>query len=117
MIDLLGAGSRWLTQQMARFVSTPVLYRRGSVEATVAATVGRTAYEVDDDYGLRVGAHVTDFLIATQAFPFDRPRAGDQIVLGSTTYEVMALAGQGVWRWSDPDGTLLRIHAREVDGP
>jgi len=113
--DLLRQGSQWLEQQRTAHCSSQVTYRRDQDSHEFDATFGRTEYEVEDDYGLRVGAQVTDFLILAEAFPFDEPQAGDQIVADGAVYEVMNLAGQGHWRWSDPYRTTMRIHTKEVD--
>ena len=122
MGDLLRQGSQWLEQMRTAHCSSPVTYRRPAValgqvtEATVNATYGRTSYEVEDDYGLRVGAEVTDFLILADELVtmFGEPRAGDRIVADGRAFEVLALGGQGHWRWSDPYRTTMRIHAKEV---
>ena len=121
MSDLIRQGSQWLEQMRASHMSSPVTYRRDEDSHEVNATFGRTEYEVEDEYGLRVGAQVTDFVISAEVFPFDEPEAGDQIVVPSTgsgqatVYEVMNLAGQGHWRWSDPYRQTMRIHTKEVD--
>ena len=80
----------------------------------IDATFGRTACEVEDARGLRVGAEVIDFLVSAEAFPFDQPEAGDQIVADGVVYEVMDLAGQGHWRWSDSYRTTMRIHTKDM---
>jgi len=124
MGDLLRQGTQWLEQQRAAHCSSPVTYRRPSTgsgqatEAAIDATFGRTQYEVEDEHGLRVGAEVIDFLVSAEVFApmFDEPEAGDQIVADGVVYEVMDLAGQGHWRWSDPYRTTMRIHTKEV-GP
>ena len=74
------------------------------------------AAEVEDEYGVRVGAEVMDFLILAADFSptFGEPEAGDQITSDGTVFEVMSLAGQGQWRWSDPHRTVMRIHAKQV---
>lgn len=119
MGDLLRQGSQWLEQQRSAHCSSPVTYSRDETELALNATFGRTEYEVEDDYGLRVGAEVTDFLIAAADFAptFGEPEAGDRIITDGTVYEVMALSGQGHWRWSDPYRTTLRIHTKEVGTP
>ena len=123
MTDLLRQGSQWLGDTLKQHASSPVTYRRGETELVVNATFGRTQYEVEDDYGLRVGAEATDFLIlGSDLSPtFGEPQAGDQIVAPSAgsgqagvVHEVMSLAGQGHWRWSDPHRTTMRIHAKET---
>jgi hypothetical protein len=112
--DLLRQGSQWLEQMRTTHCSSPVTYRRGEEEHEVNATFGRTEYEVADDYGLTVGAQVTDFLLLAVDFPFNEPQPGDRIVADGVVYEVLSLAGQGHWRWSDPYRTTMRVHAKEV---
>ena len=146
MGDLLRQGCQWLAQQRGAHCASPVTYRRPSTgsgqatEAVIDATFGRTACEVEDDRGLRVGAEVIDFLVSAEVFApmFGEPEAGDQIVVPSTgsgqaastgsgqaastgsgqadgvVYEVMDLAGQGHWRWSGPYRTTMRIHTKEI---
>ena len=116
MGDLLGQGCQWLAQQRGAHCASQVTYRRGETEGLLSATFGRTEYEVEDDYGLRIGAEATDFLIlgADLSPTFGEPEAGDQIVADGAVHEVMSLAGQGHWRWSDPHRTTMRIHAKET---
>ena len=114
MSDLLRQGSQWLGQMQSQHCSSPITYRRDQESHEVNATFGRTEYEVEDEYGLRVGAQVTDFLIPAEVFPFDEPEAGDQIVADGVVFEVMNLAGQGHWRWSNPYRQTMRIHTKEV---
>jgi hypothetical protein len=94
--------------------SSPVTYRRaGQADANVQATFGRTDYEVADDYGATIKTHVIDFLILGDDLGIE-PQAGDQIVADGVVYEVMALGGEGCWRWSDPYRTTMRIHTKEI---
>ena len=116
MGDLLRQGAQWLEQQRAAHCSSPVPYRRDQVSYEIDATFGRTQYEVEDGHGLRIGAEVIDFLVSAEVFApmFGEPEAGDQIVADGVVYEVMDLAGQGHWRWSDPYRTTMRIHTKET---
>ena len=116
MGDLLRQGGQWLEQQRTAHCSSPVTYRRDAAELQVDATFGRTEVEVEDDYGLRIGAQVMDFLILAEAFSptFDHPQAGDQIVADGVVYEVMNLGGEGCWRWSDPYRQTCRIHTKDI---
>ena len=114
MGDLLRQGSLWLEQMRTAHCSSPVTYVRGAEAHQVNATFGRKEYEVRDDYGLTVGAQVTDFLILAADFPFDEPKSGDRITADGRVYEVLNLAGEGHWLWSDPYRTTMRIHAKEV---
>ena len=116
MTDLLQQGAAWLVGQRSRHMGRRVSYRRGLIAVEITATYGRTEYEIADAYGGRVGAEMTDFLISTTdlARSFGRPEPGDRIQADGTAYEVMDLAGQGCWRWSDPYHASMRIHAKEV---
>jgi len=119
--DLLRQGTQWLGDMLKQHASSRVTYRRDQASHEIDATFGRTEYEVEDEHGLRVGAEVIDFLVSAEAFPFEEPEAGDQIIADgpdgqAVVYEVMDLAGQGRWRWSDPYRTTMRIHTKEV-GP
>ena len=51
MQDLLQAGQAWLADQLHEHVATEVTYRRGTDDATVRATIGRTLLKLDDGYG------------------------------------------------------------------
>ena len=122
MVDLLQAGSDWLQAKRKACMARPVTYTRGAEQITVDATLGRTRYEVEDGYGLRVTAGVMDFLIGTDELILSGapalPEPGDQIRVERNSaievFEVMALSGIGHWQYSDPYGRTLRIHTRQV---
>ena len=116
MGDLLGQGCQWLAQQRGAHCASQVTYRRGETELAVSATFGRPDRDVEDQFGVRVGATMTDFLIAAADFEptFGEPETGDQIVADGQVYEVLDLAGQGHWRWSDPHRATLRIHTKQI---
>jgi len=116
MGDLLRQGCQWLAQMRGAYCASQVTYRRGETELELSATFGRPDREVEDQFGVRVGATMTDVLIAAADFAptFDEPEAGDRIVAEGTVYEVLDLAGQGHWRWSDPHRTTLRIHTKQI---
>ena len=120
--DLLRDGLTWLEQQRTAHMTSPVIYRRagsgGQADAEVQATFGKTDYEVANDYGATIRTQVIDFLILADELPgvgFE-PQASDVIVADGRKYEVMDLAGQGAWRWSDPYRTTFRIHTKDT-GP
>ena len=123
MGDLLKTGLAWLEAQRKAHMASPVTYCRADDEVEVQATIGKTNFEVDDGYGFRVQAHVTDFLIAAADLVLDGqavlPEPGDRIAVATddetVVYEVMALAGQPHYRFSDPYRRTLRIHTKLVD--
>ena len=116
MGDLLRQGCQWLAQMRGAHCASQVTYRRGETELALSATFGRPASEVEDQFGVRVGAAMTDFLIAAAdlAPTFAEPQPGDQVVADGQVYEVLDLAGQGHWRWSGPPGITMRIHTKRV---
>ena len=123
MPNLLEVGSQWLAGKLKEFASKSVLYRRGSQEVPVSATVGRTLLKLQDGFGgVRMEWTDRDFLIAAADLVLNGtrvlPERGDQIreTLGSRTfvYEVMAPGQEPPWRWSDEFRVLLRIHTKQV---
>jgi hypothetical protein len=123
MQDLLQAGQAWLADQLHEHVATQVTYRRGTDEATVRATIGRTLLKLDDGYGgVRMVWTDRDYLIrAADLVLVDnpvQPQRGDQIreVVGAQTlvYEVLAPGEEPPWRWADPHRQMFRIHTKQV---
>ena len=116
MANLLQTGTAWLAQQRGAHCASQVTYRRGETELVLGATFGRPDRDVEDELGVRVGATMTDFLVAATDFAptFGEPQAGDQVIADGTVYEVLDLAGQGHWRWSGVPGTTMRIHTKQV---
>jgi len=125
MGDMLDRGSAFLDDQRHRHLSRLVLYRRGSDEKEVRATVGKTEFEQADDAGLIHRVESRDFLVRAADMDLGSgpilPRAGDQIretVGGEETsvfvYEVNAPGGQPPWRYSDPYRRVLRVHTKHI---
>jgi hypothetical protein len=123
MSDLLNTGSDWLADQLKTHASRQAVYRRGSLEVAVQATVGRTLLKLDDGYGgVRMEWTDRDFLIQAADLVLGGvavlPERGDLIreTQGTTTfiYEVMAPGKEPPWRWSDVFRKLLRIHTKQV---
>jgi len=113
MADMFHDGLAWLAQQLNQHCASQVLYRRGGESIAVAATFGKTDIELADESGLTIASFVWDFLINADALGFE-PEAGDVIVANGRQYEVMNLAGDGSWRFSDPYRTTLRIHTKDI---
>ncbi len=123
MQDLLQAGQAWLADQLHEQVATQVTYRRGTDEATVRATIGRTLLKLDDGYGgVRMVWTDRDFLIRAADLVLGgnpvQPQRGDQIreVVGAQTlvYEVLAPGEEPPWRWADPHRQMFRIHTKQI---
>ncbi len=117
MPDLLSAGARWLEQQRDQHLSRMVLYRRGVIERSVRATVGRTLFEVATAGGVIERVESRDFLIPVAALAgLSPPVRGDRVIEVSGTirhlHEVLAPGREPPWRWSDPNRLLYRIHTK-----
>ena len=122
MGDLLDRGVAFLDAQRHQHLSRPVLYRRGTDEKDVQATIGKTEFEQADDAGLIHRVESRDFLVRTAELDLGAgpilPRAGDQVreTVGTSVvvYEVNAPGGQPPWRYSDPYRRVLRIHTKHI---
>lgn len=122
MANLLQTGSDWLEGMRDSYASQSITYSRGSDTVTLNATFGKTDYEVDDEYGVRVKGETTDFLLLADELVLDGtkelPDRGDRISVVrnavSIVYEVVPLSGQGCYRFSDSFGKTLRIHTKQI---
>ncbi len=113
MADLLQKGSQWLERMRTEHCSGPIEYRRGAQTRGVRATFGSTRRESADESGLVIESRTRDFLILAAELGI-LPQPGDVIAVGGRRFEVMDLAGEGGWRWSDPYHQTLRIHTRHT---
>ncbi len=93
--------------------SENVLYIRNGLEKTVPAIFGQTKYERSDDYGLKTGSFMHDFLFRFSDLEF-YPEQGDHIIANSKEYEVNDFGQEGCWRWSDPYGIRMRVHTKLI---
>jgi len=123
MPDLLEQSSAWLEDQRTKHLSRTVTYRRGALSAEVAATIGKTVFRVDDQYGAQIRSESRDYLILTVDLVLGGnatlPQRGDQIreTVGETVfvYEVIAPGDEPCFRFSDPYRKALRIHTKQID--
>ena len=122
MSNLLEQGAAWLDEQRTRHLSRTVTYVRAGDSVDLAATIGRTAFEQADEYGVIHRTESRDFLVRAAdlvlAGQAELPRAGDRIRETAGTqifvYEVMAPGGEPPWRYSDPYRRTLRIHTKFI---
>jgi len=123
MADLLQTGSDWLADQLKTHAGRTVTYRRGTDTVAVTATIGRTEFEVDDEFGVLRKIESRDFLILAADLVLNGqavlPERGDEIdeTQGGVTYtyEVMAPGKEPHFRYSDPYRKTLRIHTKQTD--
>ena len=123
MADLLEQAAGWLDGMRAQHLSRRVVYSRGDDSVEVAATIGRTVFEIDDGSGAVVQWESRDFLIAAVdlvlAGEVVEPLPGDRIRETQDgkvyVYEVMAPGKEPCWRYSDPYRRTLRVHTKQED--
>ena len=122
MGDMLDRGAAFLDAQRHQHLTKSVVYRRGTDEKEVLATIGKTEFEQADDSGLIHRVESRDFLVRTADLDVGAglilPRAGDQVreTVGTSVlvYEVNAPGGQPPFRYSDPYRRVLRIHTKHI---
>ena len=123
MADILQRGSDWLQDQRHKHATRTVAYARGVDSVSLAATIGRTIFEVDNGHGVLERIESRDYLalaadLMLVGLPV-LPKRGDRIreTQGTVTYvyEVMAPGKEPEWRWSDPYRKTLRIHTKQID--
>ena len=122
MADLLEQGAAWLEGMRKAHASRSVTYTRGAESVEVQATVGRTLFEVTDDYGIVERTESRDFLILAADLVLGGaavlPERGDRIRetqdAKTYVYEVMAPGKEPHWRFSDAYRRTLRIHTKHV---
>ena len=122
MGDLLAKGSELIDRTRRTHLSRTVVYRRGDDTVELAATVGSTAFDRTDEYGVIHRIELRDYLVTAADLVLGGeaviPRAGDRITETDGArvheYEVMAPEGEPAWRYSDPQRMTLRIHTKFV---
>ncbi len=126
MPDLLQRGSDWLEDQRTQHATRLVTYQRGVVgdgpSVQVQATIGKTAFDVDNGAGALLRVESRDYLVLTADLVLNGeqtpPKQGDTIRESAggmvMVYEVMAPGGAPHFRFSDPYRKTLRIHTKFV---
>jgi len=124
MTDMISDGAVWLDGMRNDHLTVAVVYSRGSDSVAVQATIGSTDFRLDDGTGASVRYVSRDFLIRTADLVLDgsaiEPRRGDEIqeTKGGVVYthEVMGPDNdEPVWRYSDSDRLVMRIHTKQTD--
>lgn len=110
---MIRAALETLRRVQTDVLASDVVYRRGSGDVPLRAVVGRSVFRSQNSSGLWIGTSSHDFIVASDALGFE-PSPGDIIIFDGLEYEVLALGGESVWRWSDPHRTAVRIHTKLI---
>ncbi len=111
---MLENAAEWLNSQREANLSVPVTYNsRNRGLLSLSASLGKTLFRAEDEYGITVRVESRDFLISASQLPFE-PVRGDSIDYAGYRYEVLAPNGEPVWRWSGASHITRRIHTKEI---
>ena len=126
-MGMLEDGQLWLEQQRHKNMTVPVAYQKSDRSVIeLDATLGKSFFKSEDDYGRLVGSVSTDFLVRVQDLMLDSesflPEAGDYIYYPRASetnskvgvYEVTAINGEPCWRYSDINNKTFRIHTKQA---
>jgi hypothetical protein len=117
MTNLLERSAQYLAGQQQLHLATTVVWSRGATSASVAARVGRTAWDVETGAGRVERVESRDYLVDPTALPVE-PREGDTIVetIAGVAYRhtIAAPAGTPPVHWADAYRTTLRLHTKLV---
>ena len=113
-MGLLEDAATWLTTQREECLSVPITYRfKNGGSAELTATIGRTLFRAETEYGTTIRVESRDFLVSAVNLA-EAPQRGDRIVHDGRVYEVLAPNNEPVWRWSGPQHVAYRIHTKEI---
>lgn len=123
MANVLANASAWLADMRTKHAAETVEYECGGYRVSLAATLGRTMFEVDEGNGVLTQVESRDFLVKASDLVLDGqtvlPERGAKIrqTIGTVThvYEVLAPKGQDVYKLADAHRNTLRIHTKHVD--
>lgn len=94
-MGLLENAAEWLESQRIRELSVPIVYlRRDGETLNIPATLGRTLFRAENEYGVTIRTETRDFLIAAEDLP-DDPERGDVILHAGLRYEVLGTERRG----------------------
>jgi hypothetical protein len=119
-VNMMNRGADYVAATLKTHASVPIVYTSGPVAIDLRATVGDTAVEVETMDGLTVRTHTRDYLVdavdlvdlAGPSPVIIEPRRGDTITDDGQLYEVLPMAGEPCWRWSDRAHKRRRIHTK-----
>lgn len=88
-------------------------YLRGTTSTTMTLRMSRQQpeyAETSDSHSIEV--QVVDFIGLTTAFPYDPPKSGDKIKVGSEVFELLPDQDERCFRVISPQ--MMRVHTKQV---
>jgi hypothetical protein len=129
MSNLLKIGAEYLAGELAAHAAETVTYTRSvaappeeplpDLTADIPAVVGRSEFDIQQSDGLLLHTNTVDFIIRVEDLVLDEtatePVHGDRITYDGEVYELMPIAGENGWRYTDEHRYAYRIHTKHVD--
>jgi hypothetical protein len=102
-----------------------IVYQRGESRVTIdRATLGKTEFQVEADGAVRIEHTDRDFIFEAESLilggQIAKPARGDRVTMiepdgkFGDVYEVLAPAGQQVYRESDQFGVMIRVFGKKL---
>jgi len=118
MSNIFGQSAAFLSAKRHSAMTETVVYKRGSDEVSILATVGRAADQDQELDGFVLDAERVDFILRAEDLVLDsqltEPQEGDEIEFnnGTTTrtYEVRPDGSESVFKYCDEHGIDIRVH-------
>lgn len=121
-MNLLARANAWLGRTMATHAGVDFLLVRGDHRTPIRCVIGHTDAERTVDESMVMQTRLRNYLVDVVAYQINgrtaEPQRGDRIIEpGGAVYEILPPAGEPAWRYSDPQRTRYRLHARRVAAP
>lgn len=123
-MNVFQIGQEFLNQQFTDKASVIILYHRGMLFVPIRCWVGRTAFKIQDEKGLRIEWSERDYLIPVELLVLNGvksvPLEADWIEevfpepQGANQYILTAPNDEPIWRFSDVQHTLYRVHCKRT---
>lgn len=122
-MSLISRGQAALNSWLTTAAGVSITYTRGAQSTTLTAWVGRTAFaRTSSEPGAALIWGERDYLIPVASLTLGGtgvvPTKGDRITQtidgADVVYELMAMPGEPLWRYSDPTRTVYRVHCKRV---
>lgn len=117
--NIMRRGIKYLAEKMRLHTGESILYKQDGIEFVTKAVFGKTDIDVVSEEEFRIVSCANDFIVSAADMCFNGlpiwPKQGDVIETQvSGLFEVLYLPAEGCWRYSDPFGTMYRIHTKKI---
>lgn len=116
MATLFNRGLAMLTRQLKTAGGVTITYTRSGTDYTLTAWRGDERETVDTPGGVvsRLDSKERDYLFLASDLSVGEPARGDRITDDGSVFEVTPIQGNPIWRWSDHQRTIRRVHVKQV---